>query len=29
MLQIQSGLADRGRPLEVLHIVEVLHRAMP
>jgi len=28
MLQIQSGLADRGRPLEVLHLVEVLDRAM-
>ena len=28
MLQIQSGLADRGRPLEVLHVVEVLDRAM-
>lgn len=29
MLQIQSGLAQRGRPLEVLHVVEVLDRAMP
>ena len=28
MLQIQSGLADRGRRLEVLHLVEVLDRAM-
>ncbi len=28
MLQIQSGLADRGRRLEVLHVVEVLDRAM-
>ncbi|HUQ41693.1 MAG TPA: heterodisulfide reductase-related iron-sulfur binding cluster [Candidatus Limnocylindrales bacterium] len=28
MLQIQSGLADRGRRVEVLHIVEVLDRAM-
>jgi glycolate oxidase iron-sulfur subunit len=28
MLQIQSGLAERGRPLEVLHLVEVLDRAM-
>ena len=28
MLQIQSGLAERGRPLEVLHVVEVLDRAM-
>lgn len=28
MLQIQSGLADRGRPREVLHLVEVLDRAM-
>ena len=28
MLQIQSGLMDRGQPLEVLHLVEVLDRAM-
>jgi glycolate oxidase iron-sulfur subunit len=28
MLQLQSGLADRGRPFEVLHLVEVLDRAM-
>jgi glycolate oxidase iron-sulfur subunit len=28
MLQVQSGLAERGRKLEVLHVVEVLDRAM-
>jgi glycolate oxidase iron-sulfur subunit len=28
MLQVQSGLAERGRKLEVLHLVEVLDRAM-
>ena len=28
MLQVSSGLADRGQPTEVLHIVEVLDRAM-
>jgi glycolate oxidase iron-sulfur subunit len=28
MLQVQSGLIERGRPLEVLHVVEVLDRAM-
>ncbi len=28
MLQVQSGLLERGRPLEVLHVVEVLDRAM-
>ena len=28
MLQVQSGLADRGRRTEVLHIVELLDRAM-
>jgi glycolate oxidase iron-sulfur subunit len=27
MLQLQSGLAERGRKLEVLHLVEVLDRA--
>ena len=29
ILQVQSGLADRGRPTKVLHLVEVLDRAMP
>jgi glycolate oxidase iron-sulfur subunit len=28
MLQVQSGLRERGRRLEVLHVVEVLDRAM-
>jgi len=28
MLQVQSGLAERGRDLPVLHVVEVLDRAM-
>jgi glycolate oxidase iron-sulfur subunit len=28
MLQVHSGLVERGRPLEVLHVVEVLDRAM-
>jgi glycolate oxidase iron-sulfur subunit len=28
MLQIQSGLADRGMKTDVLHLVEVLDRAM-
>jgi glycolate oxidase iron-sulfur subunit len=28
MLQVQSGLAERGRKLEVLHLVEILDRAM-
>jgi glycolate oxidase iron-sulfur subunit len=28
MLQVQSGLAERGRKLQVLHLVEVLDRAM-
>ncbi len=29
MLQIASGLADRGRSTRVLHVVEVLDQAMP
>ena len=28
MLQVQSGLAERGRRTEVLHLVEILDRAM-
>ena len=28
MLQVQSGLAERGRQTEVLHLVEILDRAM-
>ena len=28
MLQVQSGLAERGRDLPVLHVVEILDRAM-
>jgi glycolate oxidase iron-sulfur subunit len=28
MLQVQSGLAERGRKMEVLHVVEILDRAM-